>query len=79
VTFRLETARLVLRPLSFEDVDGLQRVLGDPETMRYYPHPFFLEETERWIRWNLDSYERTATASGLSLSTKRASWWAIAG
>ena len=56
VTFRLETERLALRPLSLHDVDALYEVLGDAETMSYYPHPFSREETEAWIRWNLESY-----------------------
>ena len=56
MTFRLETERLALRPLSLQDIEALHQVLGDAETMSYYPHPFSLEETEAWIRWNLESY-----------------------
>ena len=56
MTFRLETERLVLRPLAFSDEDALHAVLGDAETMRWYPHPFSQEETHRWIEWNLESY-----------------------
>ena len=55
---RAETERLVLRPLTRRDVDALHAVLGDPETMTYYPHPFSFEETEKWIEWSLGSYEQ---------------------
>ena len=58
MTFRLETERLVLRPLAFSDVDALHRVLGDPVTMSFYPHPFSVDETRDWVKWNLDSYAR---------------------
>jgi ribosomal-protein-alanine N-acetyltransferase len=54
--FRLETDRLVLRPFAEDDVDGIHAVLGDPETMRYYPAPFTLEKSRRWIEWNLANY-----------------------
>jgi RimJ/RimL family protein N-acetyltransferase len=37
---RIETARLVLRPLTPEDEAALATVLSDAETMRWYPRPF---------------------------------------
>jgi RimJ/RimL family protein N-acetyltransferase len=33
----LETARLVLRPFVAGDLDPLHEILGDAETMRFYP------------------------------------------
>ncbi|HEX2057470.1 MAG TPA: GNAT family N-acetyltransferase [Actinomycetota bacterium] len=54
--FRLETRRLVLRPFRPEDLDGIHEVLGDAENMRYYPAPFTLEQSRRWIEWNLGHY-----------------------
>ncbi len=54
---RVETKRLVLRPLRPADADELHGVLGDAKTMAYYPRPFSQEETRAWIDWNLKSYE----------------------
>lgn len=56
--FLLETERLRLRPYSLGDVDDLFEILGDPETMRYYPAPYDRDGTLRWIRDNLWRYER---------------------
>ena len=55
----LETERLFLREMTLEDVDTLALVLSDPESMRFYPHPFSHEEVEDWIKWNLDNYQKT--------------------
>ncbi|HET7482365.1 MAG TPA: GNAT family N-acetyltransferase [Actinomycetota bacterium] len=53
-----ETSRLRLREMTTADLDALHRVLGDPETMSFYDHPFSIDETRRWIEWSLDNYER---------------------
>jgi ribosomal-protein-alanine N-acetyltransferase len=50
--FVLQTERLTLRELVEEDVDALHEVLGDPETMQFYPHPFSRDETAEWIARN---------------------------
>jgi ribosomal-protein-alanine N-acetyltransferase len=45
---------LLLREMVPDDVEDLHAVLGDPETMRFYPHPLSLQETAQWIersRW----------------------------
>lgn len=54
----LETERLYLRKLCPEDKAELSKVLSDPKSMQYYPHPFSEEEVERWINWNIDNYEK---------------------
>lgn len=54
--FRLETDRLVLRPYVMEDLDAIAAILGDPETMRYYPAPFSREKSRAWIESNLARY-----------------------
>ncbi|HEX9410100.1 MAG TPA: GNAT family N-acetyltransferase, partial [Actinomycetota bacterium] len=41
----LETERLWLREMAQEDLDAFSEILGDPETMRFYPHPYSREET----------------------------------
>ncbi len=41
-----------------EDVDDLFAILGDAETMRYYPAPYPRERTLEWITDNLERYRR---------------------
>jgi [ribosomal protein S5]-alanine N-acetyltransferase len=54
----LETDRLRLREFEASDADALEAVLGDEETMKFYPHAFSREEVEAWIaRWR-DRYFR---------------------
>lgn len=52
----LETERLVLRQMCFNDIENLLRIFSDPEAMRYYPGTKSREETEGWIEWNISSY-----------------------
>ena len=54
--FQLRTQRLVLRHLALTDLDALHAVLGDAETMRYYPEPFTREATRAWIERSLERY-----------------------
>ena len=56
--FSLETDRLLLRELVPDDLEPLHEVLGDPETMRYYPHPFSRDETAEWIARNRERYAK---------------------
>lgn len=49
--FRLETERLVLRPMLMSDLGPLAAMLGDPDHMRWYPAPKSLEESRNWVRW----------------------------
>jgi ribosomal-protein-alanine N-acetyltransferase len=55
----LETDRLRLRPFAqdLSDVAAMERVLGDPVSMRWYPAPFDREATLRWVQRWLDRYE----------------------
>jgi RimJ/RimL family protein N-acetyltransferase len=41
-----------------DDLDALAEILGDPETMRFYPAPKSRAESAGWIEWNLGNYER---------------------
>ncbi|MHC5597906.1 MAG: GNAT family N-acetyltransferase [Nostoc sp.] len=52
----LETDRLLLREMSLSDLDALLLVLGDAESMRYYPKPFDREMVEKWIDRHCRSY-----------------------
>ena len=54
----VETERLTLRELTFDDSDSLYAVLGDPIAMEHYPAPKTRSETEGWIEWARASYER---------------------
>ena len=56
----IETERLRLRPLRDDrsDVEALLAVLGDPESMRFYPAPFDRKATSAWIDRQLERYER---------------------
>jgi ribosomal-protein-alanine N-acetyltransferase len=58
VDIGLETERLLLRPLTFDDVGALEAVIGDPETMRWYPAPFDHDGVVRWIEKQRERYER---------------------
>lgn len=54
----LETERLRLRPMTRDDVEPLLGILGDAETMRWYPDPFDRDDVVRWIDRTIQSYER---------------------
>ena len=53
----IETTRLILRPLTRDDVDAIFAVIGDPVAMRHYPRAFTYEDAEQWIARNLRRYE----------------------
>lgn len=53
-----ETQRLYLRELRIDDKKELMKVLSNPESMQFYPHPFCEEKVEKWIQWNLENYQR---------------------
>jgi RimJ/RimL family protein N-acetyltransferase len=52
------TDRLTLRELTFNDIGALLEVLGDPVAMEHYPAPMTRAQTEDWIAWARESYER---------------------
>lgn len=54
----LETERLILRELSMPDADALEKVLGDPVAMQYYPAPFDRQGVQAWIARNQERYRR---------------------
>ena len=58
MNYIIETERLKLRELTLDDTDKLALVLSDPQSMRFYPHPFSREEVENWIKWNIDNYKK---------------------
>ena len=52
----LETPRLILRHLRRDDVDAIFDVIGDAETMQYYPRLFERKDAEEWVERNLKRY-----------------------
>jgi len=52
----LETPRLFLREFDHADADALALIIGDRETMWYYPAPFDRKGVEDWIERNLKRY-----------------------
>ncbi|HEY3296660.1 MAG TPA: GNAT family N-acetyltransferase [bacterium] len=56
--FLLETHRLTLRELTFDDTDSLLSILSDPVAMRWYPQTYSREETRGWIERTRASYEK---------------------
>ena len=53
-----------------DDLDDMAALLGDPEAMRYYPHPMTRDEALAWISWNQRLYRDEG--HGLWLITLRA-------
>ncbi len=53
----LTTGRLKLRRYRPEDLEFLLPVLGDPVSMRYYPHAFSRDECMAWIERQLHRYQ----------------------
>src|SRR5215469_13065664 len=52
----LETERLILRHLRPNDVDAIFAVIGDPETMKFYPQKFTREDAMAWITRSMERY-----------------------
>ena len=52
----LETERLILRYLTADDVGVMFAVIGDAETMKYYPQPLTGDDAQRWIDRSLERY-----------------------
>ena len=52
----LETNRLILREMVDEDYFSLQKVISDPENMKYYDKPYDEEGVWKWLNWCKFSY-----------------------
>lgn len=53
----LKTERLFLREMTQDDFPALYAVLGDPENMQHYPHPFDEQDVRSWIERNICRYQ----------------------
>ena len=67
----LQSQRLELRELTPSDLPFVAEMVGDAETMRYYPHPFMPTEARYWLQRQIDRYARDG--HGLWLVVERAS------
>jgi RimJ/RimL family protein N-acetyltransferase len=63
----LETSRLILREMTPDDAPALHAVLGDEETMRWYPHPYIPAEVDEWVARQIARYPSGAGLLGLTL------------
>jgi RimJ/RimL family protein N-acetyltransferase len=52
----IETNRLCLREITFEDANDLLEIWGDPEAMRLFPKTLDRDEMNAWIERNLNRY-----------------------
>lgn len=52
----LQTERLYLREMTYDDRLELCKILQDEETMYAYEHAFSDEEVDVWMQRNLDRY-----------------------
>ncbi len=55
----IETARLLLRPYTTEDLDAIHSILSDKRTMRFWSEPFSMEKTALRIERSMLSYDST--------------------
>jgi [ribosomal protein S5]-alanine N-acetyltransferase len=62
---RIETERLVLRPLTLDDEPALAAVLSDAEAMRWYPRAFTQDEVRAWIERQIGRYPGGSGLLGL--------------
>lgn len=52
----LETERLLLRELTYNDFKPLYAVLGDADIMKHYPYTFDENKVRNWIERNIERY-----------------------
>ena len=52
----IETERLALREFTLDDVDAVFAIIGDAETMKYYPRRFSRDDAVDWVRKILERY-----------------------
>jgi RimJ/RimL family protein N-acetyltransferase len=54
---KIETARMIARHMTMNDVGCLQEIYSDPVAMQFFPGTKNLKETTEWIEWVLQSYD----------------------
>jgi RimJ/RimL family protein N-acetyltransferase len=58
----LETRRLCLREMTWEDLDFVAMMLADPLVMRHYPKPHSRAEAELWLKKMINRYREDGHA-----------------
>lgn len=53
----LETERLILRELTYDDFSSLYAVLADSDIMKHYPYIFDENRVRSWITKNIERYK----------------------
>ncbi|MEP0881423.1 GNAT family N-acetyltransferase [Trichocoleus sp. ST-U3] len=53
-----ETPRLILRHLTWDDIDDLAAIFADPVVMKFFPNTRTSEETKLNIEWIFSCYEK---------------------
>jgi [ribosomal protein S5]-alanine N-acetyltransferase len=48
---------LLLRHYKDEDINALHNIFSDPETMEFNPTPFSIQQTQDWIKRNIERYQ----------------------
>ena len=56
--YLIDTERLGLRKLIKDDCNYLQKMLGDSQTMIYYPATYSIDEVNNWINRSIKSYHK---------------------
>lgn len=54
---QIETERLILRELTYDDFDSLYEVLADSDIMQHYPYTFDENRVSNWIIKNIERYQ----------------------
>lgn len=54
----LESERLILRKMDYEDYDALYAVLADSDIMEHYPYTFDEVRVRNWITRNMERYSK---------------------
>jgi len=52
----IQTARLMLREMTWDDLDFVATMLADPRVMRHYPKCYSRDEAKAWVQKQLDRY-----------------------
>jgi len=54
----LRTDRLILREMSWDDLEVIHAMMSNPAVTRYWPAPFDEEMSRGWVQGTLDRYAR---------------------
>lgn len=52
----IETNRLIIRKMTIEDFNSLNKIFSDKKTMEFWSNPFTEKEVRKWIQKNINNY-----------------------